>query len=148
LAQIWAAIGAEYFGVKNIKTYSGGTEATQFHINAIDALRKAGFKIESKSKDANPIWEVDFGGNFLLYCFSKVYNDVSNPQENFAAIMTCSDAEENCPFIPGLNFRLALTYDDPKVYDGTEQQKAKYWERSSQIATEMLYVFREIKRKS
>jgi protein-tyrosine phosphatase/arsenate reductase len=55
--------------------------------------------------------------------------------------MTCSDAEENCPFIPGVDLRIGTTYDDPKAFDGTQLQDEKYQERSSQIALECLYVF-------
>jgi len=77
-------------------------------------------------------------------CFSKVYNDVSNPSSNFAAIMTCGDAEENCPFIPGVELRIGTTYDDPKAFDGTPQQAEKYRERALQIAKETLYVFSKV----
>jgi hypothetical protein len=55
--------------------------------------------------------------------------------------MTCSDAEENCPFIPGVEFRIAATYNDPKEFDGTPIQGEKYLERSNQIALETLFVF-------
>ena len=36
-----------------------------------------------------------------ILCFSKKFNDNFNPKNNFAAIMTCSSAEKNCPFISG-----------------------------------------------
>ena len=79
-----------------------------------------------------------------IECFSKVYNADVNPQKEFAAIMTCSDAEENCPFIPGVELRIGTTYDDPKAFDNTELQDAKYDERCKQIALETLYVFSKI----
>ena len=53
-------------------------------------------------------------------CFSKTYDNATNPQKEFAAIMTCSDAEENCPFIPGVELRIGTTYDDPKEFDNTK----------------------------
>ena len=59
--------------------------------------------------------------------------------------MTCSHADENCPFIPGAEKRIPVRYDDPKAFDNTPQQEEKYEERSNQIATEMLYVFSQIK---
>ena len=142
--QIWAAVSASYYGVQNVKTYSGGTEATAFNINAINALKRTGFLIESSDNTNNPVYTVRFSENESTTCFSKVYNDAVNPQEHFAAIMTCSDAEENCPFIPGVELRIGTTYDDPKAFDNTPLQDAKYEERSRQIAQETLFVFSNI----
>jgi hypothetical protein len=34
-----------------------------------------------------------------------------------------------------------VNYDDPKDFDGTLQEEAKYDERTRQIAREMLYLF-------
>ncbi|MDR6561090.1 MULTISPECIES: protein-tyrosine-phosphatase [unclassified Arcicella] len=142
--QIWAAVSASYYGVQNVKTYSGGTEATAFNINAINALKRTGFLIESSDNTNNPVYTVRFSENESTTCFSKVYNDAVNPQEHFAAIMTCSDAEENCPFIPGVELRIGTTYDDPKAFDNTSLQETKYEERSHQIAQETLFVFSNI----
>lgn len=144
--QIWAAVAAEYYGVKNVSTFSGGTEATAFNINAINALKEIGFDIQAKDDSKNPVFEVIFSDDSdPSICFSKVYDDPFNPTSNFAAIMTCSDAEENCPFIPGVELRIGTTYDDPKEFDGTELQDQKYKERSLQIALETLYVFSQVK---
>ena len=77
--------------------------------------------------------------------FSKTYNHPFNPKGNFAAVMTCSHADENCPFIPGAEERIALTFEDPKEFDGTPLQTTKYLERSMHIATELYYVFSKIK---
>jgi protein-tyrosine phosphatase/arsenate reductase len=74
-----------------------------------------------------------------------VYNDAVNPSENFAAIMTCSDAEQNCPFIAGVDLRIGTTYNDPKAYDNTPKQDDAYAERLEQIALECLYVFSLVK---
>ncbi len=143
--QIWAAVAADYYEVNNVSTYSGGTEATAFNPNAIHALVELGFDINSSDTSNNPIYNVDFGGLETSVCFSKVYDYSSNPSSNFAAIMTCGDAEENCPFIPGVELRIGTTYDDPKAFDGTEQQNDKYTERALQIGLETLYVFSKIK---
>jgi arsenate reductase len=143
--QIWAAVAADYYEVKNVTTFSGGTEATAFNPNAIQALIGLGFDINTSDTSNNPIYNVDFGGSEASVYFSKVYDDSSNPSSNFAAIMTCGDAEENCPFIPGVELRIGTTYDDPKAFDGTEQQNEKYTERALQIGLETLYVFSKIK---
>jgi arsenate reductase len=140
--QIWAAVAAEYYGIKNVVTFSGGTEATAFNVNAIKALKEIGFEIKVKDESLNPIFEVKYSDDSNpTICFSKVYDDAFNPNTNFAAIMTCSDAEENCPFIPGVELRIGTTYNDPKEFDGTSLQDEKYKERSLQIALETLFVF-------
>lgn len=143
--QIWAAVAAEYYHVNNVTTFSGGTEATAFNPNAIQALRKIGFEIHADDQTSDPMYEVFFSEKSKpSSCFSKVYNDEVNPSSNFAAIMTCGDAEENCPFIPGVELRIGTTYDDPKAFDGTPQQAEKYRERALQIAKETLYVFSKV----
>lgn len=142
--QIWAAVAADYYQIKNVHTYSGGTEATSFNPNAINALMTIGFDITTTENGNNPKYEVRFGENESTTCFSKVHDDEANPKSNFAAIMTCSDAEENCPFIPGVELRIGTTYDDPKAFDGTTQKDEKYLERANQIALESLFVFSQI----
>jgi hypothetical protein len=74
-------------------------------------------------------------------CFSKTYDDAANPRQGFAAIMTCSDAEQNCPFVPGTELRIGTTYNDPKASDGTPEQAQVYRERFEQILREMLFAF-------
>ena len=37
--------------------------------------------------------------------------------------------------------RIAITYEDPKAFDGTDREAEAYDERCRQIAREMLYVF-------
>lgn len=143
--QIWSAVASTYYQIEDVHTFSGGTEATAFHKNAINALKTQGFEIEQKDDSNNPIYKVNFGENEFTNCFSKVYDHAENPKTDFIAIMTCSDAEENCPFIPGAEMRISTTYDDPKAFDGTEMQDAKYMERSKQIALETLYLFSLVK---
>ena len=144
--QIWAQVAAAYYSVNNVKTFSGGTEATAFNINAINAIKRTGFDIKKTNDTINATYNILFDENEKpIVCFSKVYNDNPNPKTEFAAIMTCSDAEENCPFIPGVELRIGTTYDDPKEFDNTPLQDAKYDERCQQIALETLYVFSKIK---
>lgn len=143
--QVWAAVAANYFGLKNVHTFSGGTEATAFNPNAINALRKIGFDITDDGQPINPNYTVKFADDDYTTCFSKVYNHAANPQKQFAAIMTCSDAEQNCPFIPGVELRIGTTYNDPKAFDNTPQQDAAYTERATQIALECLYAFSLVK---
>lgn len=139
--QVWAKVAADFYQVDSVQTYSGGTEATAFNPSAINALKRAGFRIVKTTDTDNPLYHVYYNDNNPITCFSKVYDHPENPSTGFAAIMTCSDAEENCPFIPGVELRIGTTYDDPKAFDNTPLQGAKYDERCRQIALETLYVF-------
>ena len=144
LAQIWAATAAAWYGLERVRTYSGGTEATAFNPRAVAALQRAGFRIESPGGD-NPRYQVSFAENGpVLHCFSKVFDHPENPRTDFAAIMTCSEADENCPFIPGATFRLPLTYADPKEADGTPAETSRYDERVRQIGRELFFAFQLI----
>ena len=143
--QVAAAIAAAYYNIDKVATFSGGTEATAFNPNAINALKTLGFNVISDEKEVNPAYQVNFGNNLSTTCFSKVYDHEANPKIDFAAIMTCSDAEQNCPFIPGVALRIGTTYEDPKISDGTPQQNEIYLARFKQIATETLYAFSLVK---
>jgi len=146
LAQIWAQAAAAYYQIANVFCYSGGTEATAMFPVVAQTLRGSGFKIQELSSASNPVYAVKFAENeHPVIAFSKTYYDEFNPEEGFAAIMTCSQADGGCPFIAGAEKRIAITYDDPKAFDNTPQQVEKYNERSVQIATEMFYVFSQIK---
>lgn len=145
LGQIWAAVMADFYGVKDVLTFSGGTETTAVFPMITQTLKDQFFEVEIIDETENPLYSVAFDDENPLYVFSKLYDDSSNPEEDFAAIMTCSQADEACPMITGADQRIALTYEDPKVSDGTDQQEKIYKERSEQIATEMKYVFSKIK---
>lgn len=146
LGQIWAAVAAYYYGIENLKTFSGGTEATAFNPRAVSALEKAGLRIKNPG-GKNPVYEVRFAedANPLL-CFSKKYNDPPNPQKNFIALMTCDEADQNCPVILGTEYRFAIPYHDPKEADGTDEEITRYEERCRQIATEMFYLMSLVKK--
>uniref|UniRef100_UPI0040482B4C protein-tyrosine-phosphatase n=1 Tax=Roseivirga sp. TaxID=1964215 RepID=UPI0040482B4C len=145
LAQIWAQTISAYFGIET-SCFSGGVEVTAFNENAVNAIKSAGFKIEATGSN-NPIYELSYSDSATgIKAFSKKFDDAPNPNSGFAAIMTCSHADENCPFIPGAEIRIPVRYDDPKAFDGTDLMEAKYFERSKEIATEMLYVFSKIKK--
>ena len=57
----------------------------------------------------------------------------------FAAVMTCSHADKACPLVYGASARFSTPYVDPKVSDGTPEERDTYDERCAQIAREMLY---------
>ncbi|MBT8259722.1 MAG: protein-tyrosine-phosphatase [Bacteroidia bacterium] len=145
LSQIWARTLAVYYNIKDVHCYSGGTEATAMFPMVVETLVNAGFNINTISEGTNPVYSIKNGDNNPpIIGFSKTFDDSFNPKSNFAAIMTCNHADENCPFIPGAEQRIPVTYIDPKVSDNTPNQKQTYHERSLQIATEMKYVFSNI----
>ena len=145
LAQIWAQTMAFHFGIENVFCYSGGTEATAMFPKVAETLVNQGFQIQSLSEEKNPVYEVKFDSNEpSITCFSKTFDDDFNPNSEFAAIMTCSSADEGCPFIAGAEKRFPICYDDPKAFDGTNLMDAKYTERSIEIGSEMYYVFSKI----
>ncbi|SRX74506.1 low molecular weight phosphatase family protein [Aequorivita antarctica] len=145
LAQVWAQAMASYFNIPNIACFSGGTEATAVYPMVIQTLEKAGFQISIDISAENPVYHITFTTDKTpLLAFSKKYDDDANPKSCFAAIMTCSQADAGCPFVAGSEKRISIMYEDPKVSDGTSEQKKVYKERSEQIATEMKYVFSQI----
>nr|WP_315167691.1 protein-tyrosine-phosphatase [uncultured Flavobacterium sp.] len=146
MSQVWAQTAAAYYIIKNVSCYSGGTEATALFPMVAETLQYSGFKVKAISEGNNPVYSIKFSANeFPVIGFSKTYDDDFNPESEFAAIMTCSQADGGCPFIAGAEKRIPITFEDPKVSDGTPQQKQIYQERSLQIGTEMFYVFSKIK---
>tara|TARA_B100001105_G_C22385682_1_gene441827 strand:+ start:1206 stop:1817 length:612 start_codon:yes stop_codon:yes gene_type:complete len=145
LSQVWAQAAAAYFGIANVACYSGGTEETALYPKVAETLAAQGFSVLSLSGGDNPVHAIKYDGNSVpVIGFSKKYDSPFNPDSAFAAIMTCSQADGGCPFIAGAEKRIAVTYEDPKVSDGTPQQEQVYAERSLQIAAEMFYVFSQI----
>lgn len=146
LAQVWAQTAAAYYKVQQVVCYSGGTEATALFPMVAETLIHQGFQVTRLSETANPVYAIKYAENEPpIIGFSKKYDDAFNPKSQFAAIMTCSQADGGCPYIAGAEKRIAITFDDPKAFDNTPQQAAKYKERSLQIATELFYVFSQIK---
>lgn len=145
IAEIWARTAAEVYGVDDVETFSGGTEATAFNPRAVAAMRRAGFEIEAGTEGPNPRYSVRFGPRLApATAFSKVYSDAPNPQSGFAAIMTCSHADESCPLVAGAVSRISVPYEDPKAFDDTPTEMASYDERVRQISREMLFVFSRV----
>ena len=145
IAQIWAQTAAAYFKLSGVRTFSGGTQVTAFNANAVAAIRGAGFLIEQTGGAENPVVVIRYGRRSEpMRCHSKLYDDPANPQQNFCAVMTCSQADEACPVVRGASSRVSIPYEDPKKYDGTDQQEEKYQERCAEIAREMVFVFSHV----
>lgn len=140
MAQVWTQTAAAYYELDGVETYSGGTEATEFNPNAVDALKRSGYRMR-RSGEENPEYHIRYAkGIDSIVCYSKTFNDPVNPSGDFAAIMTCSEADEKCPIVPGATYRQSVTYKDPKEADGTEKETDVYDERNEQIGREMLFM--------
>ncbi|MBT8265498.1 MAG: protein-tyrosine-phosphatase [Bacteroidia bacterium] len=146
MSQVWAQTLAYHFNIKDVSCYSAGTEATALFPMVAETLQNSGFKIKAISKNENPVYSIKYADNeHPIIGFSKTLDSDFNPKSQFAAIMTCDSANEACPFVSGAEIRIPITYKDPKAYDNTAQQTEKYKERSLQIATELFFVFSQIK---
>lgn len=139
LAQAWAQAMAVYYDIP-VVCFSGGSEKTAFHVNAQKALQQSGFIVETEDQADNPIVRVSFSPEVKgLKMYSKKYDEAG--VDSFIALMTCSDADENCPYIPEASARIKFTFDDPKVFDNTDQAVSGYVERSLQIAAQLKFIF-------
>lgn len=148
LAQVWAQTMAQYFNLRQVFCYSGGTESTSMYTAAVKALKQFGFEIDVIADNDNPVYSIKYSLNQSpIIGFSKCFDHPFNPKTDFAAILTCSDADEGCPFIEGADVRIPMTFEDPKVYDNTSLQIEKYIQRGLQIATELKYVFSKVNTK-
>lgn len=146
LSQIWAQTMANYYNITKVSCYSGGTEATAMFPKVGETLTNQGFQLLKLSEGMNPIYSIKFSDNEpAVIAFSKQFSDAFNPASEFAAIMTCSSADNGCPIVLGCDKRITITYEDPKQSDGTPQQTETYLKRSLQIATEMKFVFSGLK---
>ena len=141
-------LAATYYGMPEVRFHSGGTAPTAFNPRTVASLKAIGFEVEPTGEEAergeprteNPIYRVSWGESFETLEFSKHYGDKVNPQEGFAALMVCSEADEGCPFVKGASLRLSMPYLDPKMYDGGAYEAAKYAERRDDIGRLMLSV--------
>ncbi len=147
LSQIWAQTMAYYYQIENVFCYSGGTEATALFPKVAETLTNQGFEILKLSETDNPVYAAKFAENeHAVICFSKKYDDDFNPKSTFAAILTCDSADENCPIVYGAEARIPIKYEDPKKSDGTPEMNETYFNRSLEIATEMKFVFENLRK--
>lgn len=154
-------IAAAYYGMPEVRFHSGGTAPTAFNGRTVASLKAIGVEIEPTGKDAprgdpqtaNPIYRVRWGtpsGAEPAYEtteFSKHYDDPANPQQGFAALMVCSEADAGCPFVKGAALRVSMPYLDPKIYDGGAFEAAKYAERRDDMGRLMLAVMMQARQR-
>ena len=142
-SQVWGHFLAQEYDLP-ITAYSGGVEVTACNERTVASLSRMGMVIDSEGID-NPKYHVSWKGFKPATLFSKVFDDVANPQQNSIALMTCDHADENCPFIPSAGKRLPLRYEDPKRYDDTERESSAYDETRDLIRAELDQIFALVK---
>jgi len=145
LSEIHATAAVEWFGKSDkIKVYSGGTTVTAFSPNAAAAISGAGYTLD-KGEGKNPVYKVRFSDDRpAISVWSKKHDDGSNPDAGFLAVMTCSDNEQNCPYIAAANARIPLYYPDPSEADDTPEAEATYDKVSADIARDLMYLFSKV----
>lgn len=144
LGEAWINTLANHFSIKNIKAYSGGMEVTAFNVRMVSAMRECGFMIEEIESSQNPNYIIKGIGLDDHLMYSKVYDDASNPQSGFMALMVCGHADENCPIVHGMQYRIPLRYKDPKAYDDTDQESAAYIGKVKEIGREVYYLLNKV----
>lgn len=145
LLQVWAKTCADYFKVP-VNTYSGGLKSANIPTIVIETLKTQGFKIVSK--DSNPpiyfLFFSDEKDPLILY--SKHFSDPINKQRKFVSIINCKQADDHCPPMPHAEKAISLHYLDPIVFDNEEKTKEQYLKFSNDIASDMTYIFHNVKK--
>ena len=143
-ANVWAEIAATYYNLNSIKSYSCGTEKSIVSKNTIQTLKDLGIRIENHPTITNA-FHAFYGKELFIDVFSKKYSDPTISKEATIAIMTCSDADQNCPIIPYAKNRISLNFKDPKRFDNTSSFKMEYQKTAKEIAREIFYIFSKLK---
>ena len=112
----------------------------------INALIASGFELEKVENGNNPKYISKDTGLLEHKMFSKVYHHTMNPSSDFMALMVCDHADENCPVVLGMKYRIPLRYKDPKAYDDTELEGKAYLQKVKEIGAEMYYLLDGVKK--
>jgi len=161
LAATLGNIAAAYHGIAELRFYSGGTHPSAFNLRTIRTLKELGVVIEPLNENAtvgdvgevNPKYMISWGNlprmgvnRFEIKEFSKIYRDSHNPAKSFIALLVCDEADASCPNVPGAFQRIAMPFQDPKSFDGSDLESAKYSERRDEIGRVMLSIVLKAKR--
>ena len=146
LGQVWTFYAANYFNL-NIHGFSGGTEVTAFYKNTVKTLQSVGFEFAVVDfSHENPKYSITFKeSESSILGFSKRFDNKIN-KSPFIAITTCNNADKNCPFIPEALERFHLPFVDPKFSDRTSSEEETYLQTSREIASEIYFIFSEVKK--
>lgn len=155
LAATMGNIAAAFHGIPELRFYSGGTNPSAFNPRTIRTLEEVGVVVEPTNENAplgnrgevNPVYMVSWGNlprmgvnRFAIKEFSKIYSDPHNPGKSFIALLVCDEADASCPNVRGATQRIAMPFQDPKSFDGSALEAAKYSERRDEIGRIMLAI--------
>lgn len=138
LAEVLTDLLAKHYGL-DISAFSGGTEATAFAPEMIQAINAFGIQIIAEDDSDNPKYLVNELGEKTY--FSKVYDEECNPSTGFYALMVCNEADEACPAVQGAIHRFPLKYTDPKAADDTPEVAEVYKAKVLEVGTELNFLF-------
>ena len=140
---------AHYYGLKNVQTFSGGTESTALFPEVAESFSRHGFKvlpIHAYNQQAYKIFIENLEKEDTTpVLFSKKYDNEYNAQENYHAVMVCDSANESCPVVHGSKQRHSLMFVDPKKSDAEPNQSYVYDKTLALIATELAFVARRVR---
>lgn len=140
---------AHYYGLKNVYTFSGGTESTALFPEVAQSFARHGFKvlpIQAFNQLAYKIFIENLEKEDTTpVLFSKKYDNEYNAQENYHAVMVCDSANESCPIVHGSKKRHSLMFVDPKKSDGELNQSHVYDNTLALIASELAFVARRVR---
>lgn len=144
LSQCLAAAIAYKNRYPDLVFWSGGAEETFVHPSTISTLQRIGFRLISKGKGTNPVYELSFADDAtLLRIFSKKFDDASSPAP-YNAVLVCSKGDAACPFIPSVASRVLIPFEDPGAFDGSADEEKAYNASAAIIAGELRYLFEKI----
>ena len=144
--QFWGKVIPTWLNIPNVETFSGGTEVTACHPNTIEALIRVGAIVKKGEEETNSVYQVSVGTEINpLHIWSKLYDDSFNPATDFAAVMTCTSADEGCPFVAGATVRVAIPFQDPKYSDGSANEITVYDNCTMEVGKTLWYVFEKAK---
>ena len=131
-----------YYGIDNVKCYSGGTTPTYVNQRIIKALENTGFQISKRGfAGEGPIYYMSFNKPSQGFeIFSKRYDHPMNPDTNYLAISLCLNPDECCPISYGSDKQLSIPYEDLQPHDNTPLESAKYDEQCRIVARDMFYM--------
>lgn len=139
LGEVWINTLSEYLKIEGLTAFSGGMEETAFNHRMVHALEKVGFTFEKNEESDNPRYRMlDLSERHDM--FSKVYDHEINPQSGFMALMVCGHADENCPIVFGMKYRIPLRYTDPKEFDDTPKEEQAYLDKIEEVGREIYYI--------
>lgn len=127
-----ALAAAEWAESAEIEVRSCGTEKTACHPSTVQALADLGWSATELGEGT--VWVNK--GDVQRTLYSKTLDEVPRDRP-IVALMTCAEADEACPAIPGAVARIPWRYPDPKFSDGQPECRATYRAVAEAIARDL-----------